>query len=101
MNVCDGLLRLFPGRPVADAEGCRRIVIDLWPMAYRFKQGHRLRVQVSSGAFPRFARNLGTGEPLATGTEMRAADQQVYHDPLHPSAIILPIELAPAGFDQL
>jgi putative CocE/NonD family hydrolase len=91
MNVCDGLLRLFPGRPVPDTEGCRRVHIDLWPTAYRFQRGHRIRVQVSSGAFPRFARNLGTGEPLATGTSMQAAEQTVYHDPAHPSAVILPV----------
>ncbi len=65
-------------------------MIDLWPTAHRFRKGHRMRVQVSSGAFPRFARNLGTGEPLATGTTMRAAEQQVYHDPEHPSAVVLP-----------
>ena len=94
MNVCDGLLRLFPGRPAAEPDGSRKVVIDLWPTAYRFKQGHRIRVQVSSGAFPRFARNLGTGEPLATGTAMRVARQQVYHDPMHPSAIILPVSEA-------
>jgi uncharacterized protein len=91
LNVCDGLLRLFPGRPAADADGCRRVCIDLWPTAYRFKRGHRIRLQVSSGAFPRFARNLGMGEPLATATTMQVAEQRVYHDPAHPSAIILPI----------
>jgi len=90
LNVCDGLQRLTPGRPVADPDGCRQLAIDLWPTAYCFRRGHRLRVQVSSGAFPRFPRNLGTGEPLATGTTMRSADQQVYHDPDHPSAIVLP-----------
>jgi putative CocE/NonD family hydrolase len=94
MNVCDGLLRLFPGRPAADSDGCRRVCIDLWPTAYYFKHGHRIRVQVSSGAFPHFARNLGTGEPLATGTAMRVAEQQIYHDPAHPSAIILPVSQA-------
>ena len=91
MNVCDGILRLFPGQPVSDIDGCRKIVVELWPTAYQFKRGHCIRVQVSSGAFPRFARNLGTGEPLRTGTAMRAADQQVIHDNAHPSAIILPI----------
>jgi putative CocE/NonD family hydrolase len=91
MNVCDGLLRLFPGQPEPEPDGCRRVCIDLWPTAYRFKRGHRIRVQVSSGAFPRFARNLGTGEPLATGTKINIAEQHVYHDPAHPSAVILPV----------
>ena len=90
-NVCDGLLRLQPGQPPPGAEGCRRVVIDLWPTAYRFQPGHRLRVQVASGAHPRWARNPGSGEPLATATTLHTADQAVYHDPDHPSAILLPI----------
>jgi len=91
MNVCDGIRRLTPDDPVTGPDGCRKVSIDLWPTANRFKAGHRIRVQVSSGAFPRFARNLGTGEPLATGTKMKVADQQIFHDPAHPSAVILPI----------
>jgi hypothetical protein len=91
MNVCDGLLRLFPERPVADSDGCRKAVIDLWPTAHRFKALHCIRVHVSSGAFPRFARNVGTGEPLATATTMKVAEQSILHDRDHPSAVILPL----------
>jgi putative CocE/NonD family hydrolase len=91
MNVCDGIQRLFPERPTCEPDGSRRVVVNLWPTAYCFQRGHRIRVQVSGGAFPRFARNLGTGEPLATGTTLCAAEQSVYHDPAHPSAIMLPI----------
>jgi uncharacterized protein len=69
--------------------------VRLWPTAYRFKRGHRIRVQVSSGAFPRYARNLGIGEPQATATRLRPASQAVYHDPERPSAIILPIRQTP------
>jgi len=63
----------------------------MWPTAHRFKRGHRIRVQVSSGAFPRYARNPGTGEPHATVTTLRAADQEVHHTPEHASAVILPV----------
>jgi putative CocE/NonD family hydrolase len=91
LNVCDGLQRLFPGRPIAEADGCRNVIIELWPAAYRFKRGHRIRVQVASGSFPRWDRNLGSGESLATATTMLLAEQQVYHDPAHPSAIVLPL----------
>jgi predicted acyl esterase len=48
-------------------------------------------VQVSSGAFPRYARNPGSGEPRATATRLVPAGQSVYHDPDRPSAIILPV----------
>jgi predicted acyl esterase len=73
------------------ADKISRATVTLWPTAYRFKRGHRIRVQVSSGAFPRYNRNLGTGEPRATATTVRAAQQQVFHDPRHPSGVILPI----------
>jgi len=88
-NVCDGLVSL------TDAGSLARADVRLWPTARRFNRGHRIRVQVSSGAFPRYARNTGTGEPHAVATRLVAADQSVYHDPEHPSAIILPVRQVP------
>ena len=92
INVCDGLFRLGPGggEPQPDG-GSSRVEIDMWATAYRFRRGHRLRLQISSGAHPRWNRNPGTGEPTATATTMRAAEQTVYHDREHPSAVILPV----------
>jgi len=90
LNVCDGLASL------TGADELAAVAVRLWPTAYRFKTGHRIRVQVSSGAFPRYARNPGTGEPLASATRLVAADQEVFHDAAHPSAIILPVS-QPAG----
>jgi putative CocE/NonD family hydrolase len=87
-NVCDGLTSL------SGADETTRATIGLWPTAHRFKRGHRIRVQVSSGAFPRYARNPGTGEPHATATTLRAADQTVHHGPERPSAVILPVRAA-------
>ncbi|MGP3960765.1 CocE/NonD family hydrolase [Nonomuraea sp. 3N208] len=84
-NICDGLTSL------TGADELTRARVTLWPTAYRFNRGHRIRVQVSSGAFPRYNRNPGTGEPRATATTLRVADQQVFHDLRHPSAVILPV----------
>ena len=70
----------------------KRIEIDLWATAYRFRPGHCLRLQVSSGAHPRWARNLGTDEPLDTGVRMVKAAQTIYHDRARPSALVLPVE---------
>ncbi|HLV99196.1 MAG TPA: CocE/NonD family hydrolase [Ktedonobacterales bacterium] len=89
MNVCDALLRVRPGQPAPATDGMLHLAFDLWPTAHHFKRGHRLRVQVSSGAHPRYARNTGSGEPLGTATKLIAADQSIYHDPDHPSAIVL------------
>ena len=84
-NVCDGLTS------VSGADELATVTVKLWPTAYRFKRGHRIRVQVSSGAFPRYARNPGTGEPRATAARLLAATQSVHHDAEHPSAITLPV----------
>jgi putative CocE/NonD family hydrolase len=91
VNICDGLLRTSPGGPAAAADGSRRVTFELWPVAHRFGAGSRIRLQVSSGAHPRYARNTGTGESLATTTRLLPAHQRVYHDPAHPSAVILPV----------
>lgn len=88
LNICDGLTS------VSSADEPSLVKVRMWPTAYRFKRGNRIRIQVSSGAFPRYARNLGTGEPHATATTLRAADQAVYHDVTHPSVIILPVRTA-------
>lgn len=90
-NVCDGLQRLSGDCPPAAADGTRRADVEMWPTAYRFAPGHRLRVQVSSGAHPRFARNPGTGRGLHEHSELLPADQRIFHDPEHPSAILLPV----------
>ena len=38
-----------------------------WDAAHELAKGHRLGLLVNSSLFPRYARNLGTGEPLTTG----------------------------------
>ncbi len=91
INICDGLLRLSPGKPATEPDGTRRVRFELWPVAHRFSARSRLRLQVSSGAHPRYARNTGTGEPLATAARLLAAQQRVFHDPAHPSAVMLPV----------
>ena len=91
INLCDGIMRLTPESISPQPDGSLHLSIEVWPTAYHFRKGQRIRVQISSGAHPVFARNLGSSEPLATGTKLRVAEQMVYHDPDHPSAILLPI----------
>jgi putative CocE/NonD family hydrolase len=91
INICDGLFRIQPGKGERLPDGSRRIEVDMWATAHRFRRGHRIRLQVSSGAHPRWTRNLGTGEPFATATNALCADQTIYHDREHPSALVLPV----------
>ncbi|MFF3223876.1 CocE/NonD family hydrolase [Nocardia suismassiliense] len=90
-NVTDGILRLRPGAPAADQDGVVTARIELTSTAYRFGRGHRLRVQVCGGAFPRFNRNHGTGEPAATATSTAPYAVEIFHDPARPSRVVLPV----------
>ncbi|MCU0511374.1 MAG: CocE/NonD family hydrolase [Anaerolineae bacterium] len=89
INVCEGLLRLAPGSGERQPDGSLKIDIDLWATAYRFRAGHRLRLLVASGAHPRWSRHPGTPDPLHS-TRLLAADQTIFHDRQHPSALIVP-----------
>jgi len=50
--------------------------------------GHRLRVQLSGGAHPRFARNPGSGEQPATATSLKPTRYSIRCDR---SAVHLPV----------
>jgi hypothetical protein len=65
--------------------------IDLWATSNLFRAGHRIRLYVSSSNFPRFDRNRNTGEPILGATRSVKAQQTIYHDREHPSALVLPI----------
>ncbi|BCP14068.1 hypothetical protein MINTM021_09770 [Mycobacterium paraintracellulare] len=85
-NIVDGIVR-----SEAPADEFTAQKVDLWSTSYVFRAGHRIRVQVTSSNFPRWARNFNTGEPTEDGTRIRTAQQQVAHDPTRPSRIILPV----------
>lgn len=73
------------------ADGITHVELRLSPTAHVFRAGHSIRVQVSGGAFPRFARNLGGGETIASATATHAAFVEIFHDATHPSKVSLPI----------
>jgi putative CocE/NonD family hydrolase len=84
LNLTDGILRLDSG-----ADACREIEIDLWSTSNVFLAGHRVRVQITNSCFPRWDRNLNTGDQ--NGTRFVTAHQRLYHDAGRPSCIELPV----------
>ena len=70
-NVSDGYVRGATG-----SEG-GTVRIELDATAYRFRAGSRIRVLVAGGSHPRFARNLGSGEPLVSGRRLAVATHTV------------------------
>jgi uncharacterized protein len=86
--ICDGIATM-----TAPAGEVQEVRIALGPTANRFRPGHRLRLEVSSSNFPRFARNPNTGASRVTATEsgLRPARQVVFHDASRPSSLHLPV----------
>ena len=84
VNICDDLVNVQP-------DGITQVNVQLTPTAHVFRRGHRVRVQVSGGAFPRFARNLGSDDPVASATSPHVIHTEIFHDTAHPSAILLPV----------
>lgn len=68
-----------------------RYEIDCWYTAHVFLPGHRLRLEITSSAFPKYDRNPNTGDPLGEYNRVQLAVQHVFHEELSPSALILPI----------
>jgi len=67
--------------------------VTFQPMEFSnyFKPGHRLRLEISSSNFPRFDRNLNTGGRNYDEASGVLADNAVFHDKLHPSAITITV----------
>jgi putative CocE/NonD family hydrolase len=65
--------------------------LDLWSTGNVFRKGHVLRLEVSSSNFPRFDRNLNTGESATNSEHFVSATNIIFHDAEHPSALILPV----------
>lgn len=95
MNVSEGILRAsFRNSfeyPATNAGGSYMYRVVMHATGNLFREGHRIRVDISSSDFPHYARNLNTGEPFGTAQRAVIAHQTIYHDNRHPSAIILPV----------
>ncbi|ALE81843.1 CocE/NonD family hydrolase [Pseudonocardia sp. HH130629-09] len=90
MNITDAMHRLVPGDEATAPDGTTVVRMTLSPTGYRVRAGHRLRVQVAGAAFPRFARNPGTGERTATAVDGERIPYEILHDSEHPSHVVLP-----------
>ena len=66
-------------------------VYDLGPTSMVFRQGHCIRLTVSSSNFPAYARNLNTSGAHHEASEPRPALQTVLHDAAYPSCLLVPV----------
>jgi uncharacterized protein len=79
-NVCDGIVRLTDADPLSGT-----VRVSLIGAAHRFGRGHRLRLQVTGGAHPRFARNPGNGQVDAPAKDFVVTHYSVQS----PSALVV------------
>jgi hypothetical protein len=91
INVTDRLVRLDPAPGEEPSAGERKVEATLTDTAHRFLAGHRIRLQVSGGAHPRYARNLGTGEPPGQATRAVGVTHRIGHNSAAPSSLTLPV----------
>jgi putative CocE/NonD family hydrolase len=94
--LTDGVVRAryrdMSGRAEAVVPGrVYKYTIDLWATSNLFRAGHRIRLYVSSSNFPRFDRNLNTGEAASVSARTIKAAQAVYHDAARASSLVLPV----------
>jgi putative CocE/NonD family hydrolase len=95
-NLTDGIVRARYRRSQEKAElmtpgQVYRFAIDVWSTSNVFKKGHVLRLELSSSNFPRFDRNMNTGEDNGRATRFVSATNSVLHDAAHASALLVPV----------
>jgi putative CocE/NonD family hydrolase len=95
-NVTGGIIRAryrnSPEHPELMTPGeVYHFTIDMWATSNVFLAGHRMRLEVASSNFPRFDRNLNTGESPELGSRWVKAENSIYHNSAHPSALVLPV----------
>jgi putative CocE/NonD family hydrolase len=96
-NVQDGILRaryrdaIGKQGTLIEPGKIYEYTIDMWATSNTFLPGHRIRLEIASSNFPRFDRNLNTGEDPANGTRMVTAKQTIYHNAQYPSHVLLPV----------
>lgn len=83
-NVSDGYRRF-----VRDAGDRGPLRIQLDEIAHRFRTGTRIRLLVAGGSHPRYARNLGTGDPTIVGDRLAPATHVLHHGGA--SRLLLPV----------
>jgi putative CocE/NonD family hydrolase len=65
--------------------------IDLANTSIVFKQGHHVRIDITSSNFPRIDRNMNTGNPFGEDAQGIPAVQTIYHQPDYQPYIDLPV----------
>lgn len=95
-NIADGILRARYRKSILQPElitpgDINEYCIDMGATSNLFLKGHRIRIDISSSNFPRYDRNMNTGNPLGEDARGIPAMQTVFHGAGYASYIDLPV----------
>jgi len=96
LNITDGIIRArfrdgIKHPNLLTPNTIYKFTIELWPTSHVFAIRNRIRLEISSSSFPRYDRNLNTGDKPLLGSKYLTANQKIFHNAKYPSCIILPI----------
>lgn len=96
MNITDGIIRARYrnswSAPSPTVPGqCFKVSIHPFATCNRFKEGHRLRIDIASSNFPRFDVNPNSGEPEGQAANKRIARNTVHMSSEKPSRVIMTV----------
>jgi predicted acyl esterase len=95
-NVLEGIVRMRYRESLREPKllqtgAIYEVAIDLDSTSNAFLAGHRIRLEISSSNFPRFDRNLNTGDSGAHSDRCVKALNTVHYGPDHASRVVLPV----------
>jgi len=98
-NIAEGFIRARYRKSLIHAElvdsgEINEYLIDMTATSYLFRQGHYLRIEITSSNFPRVDRNMNTGNMFGQDVKGIVATQIVYHQSGYSSYIDLPVNNA-------
>ncbi|MCK5848209.1 MAG: CocE/NonD family hydrolase [Caldisericia bacterium] len=86
IQICDGVKRAEFRNSLEKPEWLNPdeiydLVVDMWATGIKFKKGHRIRLEISSSACPKFYPHTNTKEFQADAVESEIATQTIFHEP--------------------
>ena len=96
INIAQGIQRAryrdsWENPELLDSGKIYKFTVDMWSSSNYFFKNHKIRIEITSSNFPQFDRNPNTGNEFGIDTELKIANQNVFHNKSCDSHIILPI----------
>ena len=89
LNIQEGGKTIYADENSKERIQC--LDISLWATGYQINPGNKIRVTITSALFPRYNRNINSGEPIFNAKNTRLAHQKIYFGEKYPSQIKLPV----------